>query len=156
MPPLDDDQRATLDALVDRLIPDDDGTAGALAAGAADYIVGMLAEAGEIGSYVTGLAAVDTLAHALHGEPFTALAPAGRDDVLGAMEGSSDPTLAAFFELLRLHTVHGTFSDPRHGGNRGGVGWDLIGFPGPKGTFAAAEQQLDAVVAPARSEPGLP
>lgn len=37
---------------------------------------------------------------------------------------------AAFFQILRGHTMAGFFADPVHGGNRGMVGWKLIGFPG--------------------------
>lgn len=33
-----------------------------------------------------------------------------------------------FFEVLRTHTMMGFFGDPSLGGNRGGVGWKLIGF----------------------------
>jgi gluconate 2-dehydrogenase gamma chain len=36
----------------------------------------------------------------------------------------------AFFDLLLTYTIAGFFSDPVHGGNRGMVGWKLIGFPG--------------------------
>jgi gluconate 2-dehydrogenase gamma chain len=38
---------------------------------------------------------------------------------------------SAFFERLREHTLEGMFSDPLHGGNRGLVGWQLVGYPGP-------------------------
>jgi gluconate 2-dehydrogenase gamma chain len=38
--------------------------------------------------------------------------------------------LAAFFEILRAHTIGGFFCDPIHVGNRDMVGWKLIGFPG--------------------------
>jgi gluconate 2-dehydrogenase gamma chain len=37
-----------------------------------------------------------------------------------------------FFSLLRRHTIEGIFSDPIHGGNVGMIGWQLIGFPGPR------------------------
>lgn len=37
-----------------------------------------------------------------------------------------------FFSLLRQHTVEGMFSDPIHGGNSDLIGWQLIGFPGPR------------------------
>jgi gluconate 2-dehydrogenase gamma chain len=37
-----------------------------------------------------------------------------------------------FFSLLRTHTIEGMFSDPMHGGNRDLIGWQLIGFPGPR------------------------
>ena len=46
------------------------------------------------------------------------------------------------FELLRRRTIEGVFADPAHGGNRDGLGWTLIGYPGPKGTFTAADQEI--------------
>ena len=37
-----------------------------------------------------------------------------------------------FFELLRSHTIEGMFCDPMHGGNIDMIGWQLVGFPGPR------------------------
>ena len=37
-----------------------------------------------------------------------------------------------FFSLLRQNTIEGMFCDPMHGGNIDMVGWQLIGFPGPR------------------------
>ena len=37
-----------------------------------------------------------------------------------------------FFEVLRQNTIEGMFSDPVHGGNIDMVGWQLVGFPGPR------------------------
>jgi gluconate 2-dehydrogenase gamma chain len=37
-----------------------------------------------------------------------------------------------FFSLLRRNTIEGMFCDPIHGGNADMVGWQLIGFPGPR------------------------
>jgi gluconate 2-dehydrogenase gamma chain len=37
-----------------------------------------------------------------------------------------------FFSLLRKNTIEGMFCDPMHGGNTNMVGWQLIGFPGPR------------------------
>ena len=34
--------------------------------------------------------------------------------------------------LLRANTIEGMFCDPAHGGNVDMVGWQLIGFPGPR------------------------
>lgn len=36
------------------------------------------------------------------------------------------------FALLRAHTLEGMFCDPVHGGNADMVGWQLVGFPGPR------------------------
>jgi gluconate 2-dehydrogenase gamma chain len=33
-----------------------------------------------------------------------------------------------FFEMVRVHTIMGFLADPDYGGNRGEVGWKLIGF----------------------------
>ena len=41
---------------------------------------------------------------------------------------------SVFFALLRQNTIEGMFCDPLHGGNAGMVGWQLIGFPGPRMT----------------------
>ncbi|HKW56837.1 MAG TPA: gluconate 2-dehydrogenase subunit 3 family protein [Candidatus Acidoferrum sp.] len=37
-----------------------------------------------------------------------------------------------FFHLLRRNTIEGMFCDPIHGGNAGMIGWQLLGFPGPR------------------------
>jgi gluconate 2-dehydrogenase gamma chain len=37
-----------------------------------------------------------------------------------------------FFALLRQNTIEGMFCDPIHGGNVDMVGWQLVGFPGPR------------------------
>ena len=37
-----------------------------------------------------------------------------------------------FFSLLRRNTIEGMFCDPIHGGNIDMVGWQLIGYPGPR------------------------
>ncbi len=40
-----------------------------------------------------------------------------------------------FFSLLRGHTIEGMFCDPMHGGNIDLIGWQLIGFPGPRMSY---------------------
>ena len=52
--------------------------------------------------------------------------PAEQDEALRAIEAT------AFFGLLRQHTIEGMFCDPAHGGNADLVGWQLVGFPGPR------------------------
>jgi|SRR5580700_377347 gluconate 2-dehydrogenase gamma chain len=37
-----------------------------------------------------------------------------------------------FFSLLRRHTIEGMFCDPMHGGNIDLIGWQMVGFPGPR------------------------
>jgi gluconate 2-dehydrogenase gamma chain len=52
--------------------------------------------------------------------------PEEQDKALQNMETTD------FFRILRLHTIEGMFSDPMHGGNADMIGWQLIGFPGPR------------------------
>ena len=46
-----------------------------------------------------------------------------------------------FFQLLRAHTIEGMFSDPMHGGNAGLIGWQLVGYPGPRMNYKADVDQ---------------
>ena len=57
---------------------------------------------------------------------FERLSPAEQDAALQKIESS------LFFSLLRTHTIEGMFCDPMHGGNADLVGWQMIGFPGPR------------------------
>jgi gluconate 2-dehydrogenase gamma chain len=57
---------------------------------------------------------------------FHLLPPAEQDKSLRQIESS------IFFALLRQNTIEGMFCDPMHGGNSGMIGWQLVGFPGPR------------------------
>jgi gluconate 2-dehydrogenase gamma chain len=59
---------------------------------------------------------------------FQLLSPADQDSALQKIASS------VFFTLLRQNTIEGMFCDPMHGGNAGMVGWQLVGFPGPRMT----------------------
>lgn len=92
--------------------------------------------------YRSGLAAFERLAHDRFGTPFTGLSAAQQDAVLAQAEGGDDT--GAFFETMRTHALEGMFGDPRWGGNADGVGWKLLGYPGPRREWSEAEQRLDA------------
>lgn len=57
---------------------------------------------------------------------FDRLGPAEQDQKLKQIEAT------VFFSLLRQNTIEGMFCDPTHGGNIDLLGWQLIGFPGPR------------------------
>jgi gluconate 2-dehydrogenase gamma chain len=57
---------------------------------------------------------------------FDRLGPAEQDQKLKQIETT------LFFSLLRQNTIEGMFCDPMHGGNVDMIGWQLIGFPGPR------------------------
>src|SRR5260370_191132 len=60
---------------------------------------------------------------------FPSLSPPDQDANLRPLENSR------FFQLLRTHTIEGMFSDPMHGGNAGLIGWQLVGYPGPRMSY---------------------
>lgn len=65
------------------------------------------------------------------GADFIALSAAEQDERLSAIEKTR------FFQLLRQHTIEGVFCDPMHGGNVDLMGWQMIGYPGPRMSYRA-------------------
>ena len=145
----------TLEAFADRLVPKDELGPGAVECGAASYIdqalAGALAE--EKGSFLHGLAAVDSFARSTHGAPFAELAPGKQDAVLIAMESGEAPgfpNARAVFARIRRLTLEGMFSDPFYGGNKNFRGWDLIRYPGPRVAVSPDEQKIKVEIKPYR------
>jgi gluconate 2-dehydrogenase gamma chain len=48
-----------------------------------------------------------------------------------ALQQTSTEVELDFLPLLVVHTRQGFYADPIYGGNRDGIGWRVIGFPGP-------------------------
>lgn len=57
----------------------------------------------------------------------------------GAEEIFGDLSPGLFFSTVRQDTIEGMFGDPAYGGNRGMVGWLLIGYPGSQRSYSPAE-----------------
>jgi gluconate 2-dehydrogenase gamma chain len=139
-----------LEAICARLIPSDENGPGAAEARAAHYIdralTGPLRTFRD--AYAAGLAAIDVYAQETKGAPFVKLSPRDQDAVLTGMENNKAagfmPNAAAFFNLVRTHTIQGTFCDPYYGGNANFTGWDLIGYPGLRMTVGPEEQRMSA------------
>ena len=151
---------AFLDAAVERLIPADELGPGAREAGVTVYIDRQLFSAwGTHGRnyrsgpwpegtpeqgfqsrltpqeiYRIGIREINDYCRSTHGKPFAQLQAEGQDEVLKALENGrvALPSLSSrlFFDLLWRNTEEGFFADPMYGGNRGKVGWKLLGFPG--------------------------
>ena len=138
----------TLRAIVARLIPADENGPGALEARADRYIDRALSGAlkSSRAAYTTGLDSVNAQAQSLKNAAFSRLSPADQDAVLTNIQ----QTAGAFFNLVRNHTIQGTFSDPFYGGNANFIGWDLIGYPGARTTVAANLQLMDRKPEPSR------
>jgi gluconate 2-dehydrogenase gamma chain len=144
----------TLEAMAARIIPTDENGPGAREAGAARYIDRALggALAGSLPAYRTGLAALDRYAQTSKGAAFARLSAGDQDAVLTDLDNDVATGFGAgsatFFNLVRAHTIQGTFCDPYYGGNVNFAGWDLIGYPGIRLAVPAADQRLDARPAP--------
>ncbi|MGD0907058.1 MAG: gluconate 2-dehydrogenase subunit 3 family protein [Candidatus Acidiferrales bacterium] len=127
-----------------RIFPGDDSSPGAKEAGVVIYIDRQLA--GPYGhdryrytqgpfnenaprefGYQGKATPAETYREGLKGlRGFDSLSPQEQDAKLRQIESSH------FFALLRQNTIEGMFCDPIHGGNVDMVGWQLVGFPGPR------------------------
>jgi gluconate 2-dehydrogenase gamma chain len=143
-----------LEAICARIIPTDENGPGAREARAAHVIDRALggALASSKPAYTAGFAAFDRYCRSSRGKPFTELPARDQDSVLidvetGAATGFTGSS-AAFFAMVRTHTLHGTFGDPYYGGNANFAGWDLIGYPGVRTNVSAEEQRLGVKLAP--------
>ena len=169
-----------LDAAVERLIPTDELGPGAREAGVTCFIDRQLSSTwGSHGRnyrsgpwldgtpeqgfqsrltpqeiYRIGIQEINVFCRACYEKPFDQLPPAKQDEFLKALEQDEValPSLSSklFFNLLLRNTEEGFFADPMYGGNRGNVGWKLLGFPGV--SSSAYNAHLDNP-APYRAEP---
>ncbi len=133
-------------AACDRIFPSDGSGPGATEAGVVIYIDRQLA--GPYGRdkyrYTKGPFVESVPEHGYQGkeapqeiyragirqlENFADLPAAERDQRLRAIEKTT------FFRMLRQHTIEGMFSDPLHGGNANMIGWQMIGYPGPRMSY---------------------
>src|SRR2546425_4192484 len=136
----------TLEAIVARLIPSDENGPGAAEARAAHYIdralAGALASARR--AYATGLDALNIYAQTSKGGPFAKLQAKDQDAVLNEMEKNAatgfTPNSATFFNLLRAHTIQGTFCDPYYGGKPKLLRVDPIGHPARAQSWGAPQE----------------
>jgi gluconate 2-dehydrogenase gamma chain len=140
------DEALIVAAAASRIFPSDDSGPGAKEAGVVIYIDRQLA--GPYGrdryrytegpfnenapvefGYQGKATPKETYREGLKGlKGFDRLSPEEQDNQLRKIESSH------FFALLRQNTIEGMFCDPVHGGNVDMVGWQLIGFPGPRMT----------------------
>lgn len=84
--------------------------------------------------YRIGIREINDFCRAKYEKIFEQLSADRQVEVLKALEQDKVelPSLSSklFFDLLWRNTEEGFFADPMYGGNRGKVGWKLIGFPG--------------------------
>jgi gluconate 2-dehydrogenase gamma chain len=154
------EEGTTVDAIVDRLIPADELTAGGKDLGCAVFIdrqlagpyghfgglymkgpfqhgtkeQGLQSEVTPAEHYRKALAALDAHCRQAFGKNFAALLDAQKDAVIKDLE---DDTLKLaegsgqdFFKQILNDTHTGFFADPIYGGNKDMASWKMIGFPG--------------------------
>jgi gluconate 2-dehydrogenase gamma chain len=76
--------------------------------------------------YRLGLAGIDQLSMTQFALPFVELSAEQQDTIVAAIRRD----FRVFYDLLVDHTVEGLLCAPEYGGNRDGVGWELVGFDG--------------------------
>jgi Gluconate 2-dehydrogenase subunit 3 len=128
------EQRVTLDALADCLIPPDD-LPGAVEAGAIEYLLRQLAADLQplLAMYRSGLDALDREALSVAGVRFSAMPAEAQAELLRRISHGETATAwgtspAAFVQAAAEHVAEGFYSDPGNGGNRDQVAWRMVGF----------------------------
>jgi gluconate 2-dehydrogenase gamma chain len=150
-----------LDAVTARIIPSEPDGLGAREAAVVTYIDGAVA--GYFRDlqalYRQGLQQLDDYCRSSCGAAFADLPNDVQDHVLAAIDATSssrsppdepaerltpaieETILSRFFAIVVDQTIQGMFCDPMYGGNRGFVGWKLIGFPGAQWGYTAEQMQ---------------
>jgi gluconate 2-dehydrogenase gamma chain len=133
------EEARTLAAICDQIIPPDEDP-GAAWAGVVNYIDRQLC--GPLrhlrNAYRQGISSVNQSSRKLYGADFADLAAAKQIELLTMMEQGGAPAEAwkrvssqEFFYVAVDQTMQGFYGDPRHGGNRDGAGWKMLGIPYP-------------------------
>ncbi len=125
---LGDEEAADFAAIAARLIPTTD-TPGATEAGVIYFFDNALGS-----DYAPMLEPLRSFRDGLNANSdgsFSELTASEQDDALHRAE-VDDPR----FEMLRTLTIFGFFAMEKHGGNKGHLSWDLIGFKGHYGAWA--------------------
>ena len=122
---LSPEQAKEIEALMSQIIPTDDSP-GAREAGVIYFIDRALAtfDSDKRALYTDGLKQAESTRKELFpsSQSIATLRPDEQIRLIQAIEKTD------FFDLLRMHTILGFFGNPSYGGNRGLVGWKLIGF----------------------------
>ena len=83
---------------------------------------------------MVSLEAINQYSKKTRGEPFYRLIKDLQNSILLGVQTNKVPGCAPsggdFFNIVRNHTIDGTFCDPYYGGNQNFVGWDMVNYPG--------------------------
>lgn len=156
------EEAAFVEAAAGRMVPDEPGSPGALQADVPWYIDRQLAGAWGNGLqlYAQGpfkkgtpsqgyqlpftpaqiyRLGIQAISKSLAPQRFSQLSAPAQDDLLSRMDRGelvTEPVPASLFVATLWQNVQeGFFCDPAYGGNRGMVGWKLVGFPGAHAAY---------------------
>lgn len=159
------DEWAFVNAACARLIPADEMGPGAVEAGVPEfldrhlqtpyangsvwYTQGPYVEAGPEFGYQgrknlseiirSGIRGVINWTSKNKGQAFDALNQAEQEELLKGLEKGTiqleEMEAKTFFDYFLGEVRNGFFADPSHGGNKGMVGWKLIGYPGMRADY---------------------
>jgi gluconate 2-dehydrogenase gamma chain len=116
--------------------------------------------------YRAGIQELNDLSGSRFRAAFAELSEVQQDGILAELDGrkrepnpsgdtlqDSDSLLMRFFSVVRDHTIQGMFCDPLYGGNRNGIGWKMIGFPGAQWGYSADQLRpgFDATTIPVQT-----
>jgi gluconate 2-dehydrogenase gamma chain len=133
------EEARALAAIVDQIIPPDQDP-GAAWAGVVNYIDHQLCGPFQIlqQTYRRGIQGIDQSSLLSYNKSFVDLSSQQQVELLHRLEeGQAAGAIwkqlssAEFFSYLVDHTMQGYYGDPRHGGNREGVSWKMLGLPYP-------------------------
>jgi gluconate 2-dehydrogenase gamma chain len=139
---LDKTEARDFAAIAARIIPTTE-TPGATEAGVIHFIDKAFAAemSAELDFGRAGLAEFNQALNAEHGDRrLDELDDDAQDAFLATQEETP------FFEIVWVMTIFGFFSMPKYGGNRGKVGWELVGFEGDHGPWTYPFGYYDAQV----------
>ncbi|MEX0962690.1 MAG: gluconate 2-dehydrogenase subunit 3 family protein [Pseudohongiellaceae bacterium] len=148
------EEAETLEAICDCLIPSDEHGPGAREARAVHYIDRSLAShnSGARQNYSIGLNAINEFSRKTRGKRFAHLLTDQQNSILLAVQTNKIegfvPNGSGFFNMLRSHTIDGTFCDPYYGGNQDFVGWDMLRYPGIRLGVSEADVAAGAKLEP--------
>jgi gluconate 2-dehydrogenase gamma chain len=133
------DEARTLASMVDQIIPPDQD-AGAVWAGVVNYIDRQLCGPFRHlqSMYRQGLACANESSRTRYQRPFADLESFQQIEMLTMLSRNQSQcgvwqqtSSADFFQLVVDHSMQGFYGDPRHGGNRDGVSWKMLGVSYP-------------------------
>ncbi len=125
---LTDAEAQTLTAICDQIVPED-GFPSASQAGVVSYLDRQLFRhyRRHRDVYRNGIEQANDLSRKQFATDLADTAPPRQLEIVSAIEKQNP----AFFDLVRRHTMEGYYGSPRHGGNRDGVSWQMLGLAEP-------------------------